>query len=155
VKRKIDSFITFTRTEKLGLVALSVLLLVLITARFCMHFFIHPVALEKNDSLRIAWEKFKKVQQQKKEAQKADSMNVAGVGYQKRSGRNPISDKIYINSSDSATFAKIRGIGPKVAHKILRFRKYNTRFTSIEQFTMFCGISDDAYAKLKGHIVLE
>lgn len=63
MKKLLKSYLSFTRTERIGLVLLCGLLILLIAIRVSMHLCIHPdFDTEKEKKLVTAWEAFKKKQ---------------------------------------------------------------------------------------------
>ncbi|KAA3644454.1 MAG: hypothetical protein DWP98_12170 [Bacteroidetes bacterium] len=50
--------------------------------------------------------------------------------------------EVYLNTSDSATFTKLRGIGPTYASRIIKYRTRLGGFRSINQLTEVYGITD-------------
>ncbi len=55
--------------------------------------------------------------------------------------------KISLNKADSMTLVRLRGIGPRLAHKILEKRK-NEPFTSIIELRSLQRIPDTVYTQL-------
>lgn len=54
-----------------------------------------------------------------------------------------------LNLSDSADFVKIRGIGPKLASRIIKYRLLLGGFVSVDQLNEIYGLSDPALTNLK------
>ena len=59
-----------------------------------------------------------------------------------------LTEKININSADTATLSKLPGIGPKTAKKITAFRKEHGQFKSVNDLTQIKGIGDKKFAKI-------
>ncbi len=69
-------------------------------------------------------------------------------------GPNKAADKININSASSDDLQKLPQIGPKVAQRILDFRKTNGPFKKTEELMKIQGIGEKIYAKLKDLITV-
>ncbi len=54
-----------------------------------------------------------------------------------------------INSADKDLLVQLPGVGPKTADAILKYRKANGEFKSIEDLTNVKGIGDKKFLKLK------
>ncbi|MBE2289211.1 MAG: hypothetical protein IAE95_06625 [Chitinophagaceae bacterium] len=101
MKKIIDSFTSFTRPERAGLVILSGILLVLVGIRTTMSLWVRPVTnKEKEAEMVKAWADY-------------------------RRSHDPSQVKINLYTADSATIVKIDGIGPKLTHDILKLRRLN------------------------------
>jgi len=152
MKKLIKSFTSFTRTERIGLVALSALLIILIAVRATMHLWVHPdIDIEKEKKLVAAWETFKRSQPARK-AIEADSNN----DYADASDDNPIPlpNIININTADSATLVRLKGIGPATASKIVARRKNKGLFTNVTQLMEVSTMSNATFEKLKKHLAV-
>ena len=61
MKKLLQSYLSFTRIERIGLVCLCALLMLLIAIRVFMHLWVHPdMDREKEKKLVNEWEAFKK-----------------------------------------------------------------------------------------------
>ncbi len=56
---------------------------------------------------------------------------------------------IDINSANKETLTQIPGIGPKTADSILKYRKANGKFKSVNDLTSVKGIGDKSLKKMK------
>ena len=63
--------------------------------------------------------------------------------------------KININDADAAAFAGLKGIGPALAERIIRYRDQNGRFGYIDEIKKVKGIGDSLFAKIKDEISVE
>jgi hypothetical protein len=150
MKKLLQSYISFSRTEKSGFIALCTLLLLLIVFKATMHLWIHPeIDAEQEKRLAAEWMKFKQA-----------NMMVAdtsedGEEYRKRSDTDdePLPDKININTADSTTLVRLKGIGPVTAHEILMYRSIHGPFTSIDELLDLASFSDETFAILSRHLV--
>lgn len=61
--------------------------------------------------------------------------------------------KIDINRSDSLDWIKLRGIGPVLASRILKFRGALGGFQSVEQVGETFGMKDSVFQSIKGQLV--
>jgi len=101
MKKIIDSFTSFTRPERAGLVILSAILLVLVAIRTTMSLWVRPVTnKEKEAELVKAWADYRRL-------------------------HDPSQVKINLYKADSSTIVKIDGIGPTSTHYILELRRSN------------------------------
>jgi competence protein ComEA len=62
--------------------------------------------------------------------------------------QNQITQKININSADTATLSQLPGIGPKTAEKITAFRTEHGPFKNLEELTQIKGIGSKKLAKI-------
>lgn len=99
MKKIIDSFTSFTRPERAGLVILSAILLVLVAIRTTMSLWVRPVTdKEKEAALVKAWSDYKTVHE-------------------------PNNVRINLYTADSMTILSIKGIGPSLTHDIMEARR--------------------------------
>ncbi len=61
---------------------------------------------------------------------------------------------IGINSADKATLTKLPGVGPKTADAILKYRKTNGKFKSIDDLMSVKGIGEKTLKKIKPFLKL-
>ncbi|MFQ6618951.1 MAG: ComEA family DNA-binding protein [Fidelibacterota bacterium] len=64
-------------------------------------------------------------------------------------------DKINLNTAERDELVKIPGIGPKIAERILNYRKNIGRFESIEEIKNVQGVGERTFKKIKEHIYVE
>jgi DNA uptake protein ComE-like DNA-binding protein len=154
MKKRIKSFVTFTRAERIGYVALSVLLLLLIAVRATMSLWVHP-QINADDQKRLAeaWETFKRSQPVMAHTNDADTGGSTDEVFYK--GSDPIPDTINLNKADSALLVRIKGIGPVTAHRILARIKGKGPFTDINQLKEVGRFDDAAIKVLSKHLVVE
>lgn len=107
MKKIIDSFTSFTRPERAGLVILSAILLVLVAIRTTMSLWVRPVTdKEKEAALVKAWSDYK-------------------------TAHEPNKERINLYTADSAKLISIKGIGDRLAHDILDCRRQH-KLTSMK-----------------------
>ena len=153
MKKLFRSFTSFTRTELLGLLCLSALLLILIAIRATMSLWVHPAMdTEKEKKLMAAWETFKRSQPKATN----DSTEKIPNDYQDASDENetPLRDVIDLNTADSATLVRLKGIGPVTAGQIVTYRNIHGPFTSINQLLDIRHFPDATFDILKKHLVI-
>ncbi len=63
-------------------------------------------------------------------------------------------EKININSAPADVLDKLPRVGPKVAQRIIDFRKLNGPFKKIEELMKVKGIGEKTFAKLKDLITI-
>jgi DNA uptake protein ComE-like DNA-binding protein len=154
MKKAIKSFITFNRTERRGLIFLSALLLILIAIRATMSLWVHPAMDKKNEQKLIAaWEVFKRSQPTPKTA---DTTEIVKREFQDAFDENhtPLSDSIDLNTIDSATLVRLKGIGPVTAGKIVGRRKNKGPYTDFEQLKEVGVFSPANFELLKKHLFI-
>jgi len=64
------------------------------------------------------------------------------------------SKKININTSSSAELQKLPEIGPKVAQRIIDYRKEHGKFKKIEEIMKVRGIGEKTFKKIKNLITV-
>lgn len=155
MKNAVKSFVSFTYKERIGIIGLSALLLALLIIRVTM---VYRVPRHKTDDaeeqrLIAAWEVYKRSQPKSivKEAV-TDSIN----DYQDANDDNetPLPSIIDINTADSATLVRLRGIGPATAGKIVARRQQKGAYTDINQLLEVRSFPRDVFEMLKKHLVV-
>jgi competence protein ComEA len=71
----------------------------------------------------------------------------------KKVAKKAIPENIDINTADKALLVQLPGIGPKTADLIIKFRKENGNFESINDLTKVKGIGDKTMIKLKPYLM--
>jgi DNA uptake protein ComE-like DNA-binding protein len=132
--KRFSSYTSFSRKEKSGLAVLLVLLLLLMAVKASMHLWVQPnTDKDREQRLRQAWENYKNTQPIAAE---------------------PLPDSINLNTADSATLVRLKGIGPVTAHKIMERRTNIGPFTNFDQLRELGSFSDTAFAELKKKLTL-
>ena len=153
MKKLFKSYTSFTRTERMGILGLSALLIILITIRATMHIWVHPKTdPEKDKQLVAAWERFKRSHPPVKTPDTAGTTN----DYQDAFDDNetPLPAIIDINTADSATLVRFKGIGPVTAGGIVARRKNKGPFTNIDQLMEIRKFPAATFKILKAHLVI-
>jgi len=152
MKKVFKSYTSFTRTERTGFLCLSALLIILIVIRGSMHLWVHVANdPEKEKKLVIASKTFKQSQRVVK------TNNTDDDNYQDASDDNETSlpNIIDLNTADSATLVRLKGIGPVTACMIVARRKNVGPFTNIDQLLEIRKIPDATFKILKKHLIVE
>ncbi len=149
MKKEVKSYITFTRTERFGLIALLSLLALLTIVRLSLPYFIQPKEdKQKNEALVTAWERFKELHPDNTSRIKKDYQDVGD------DNPNPLPDIINLNNVDSATLVRLKGIGPATAHLIIEHRKNEGPFVTVDQLSELRHFPDTLMILLKQHLVI-
>jgi len=152
MKKLIRSYISFTRTERIGLVCLCSLLVVLIVVRASMYLWVHPkTEHEQEQKLAAAWATFKRSQS---EPTVDDTVEHKKNDWQDTFDDNttPLPDTINLNTADSATLVRLKGIGPVTAGKIIARRVKKGPYTDLEQIREAGAFSTASFELLKKHL---
>ena len=62
--------------------------------------------------------------------------------------------KIDLNQADKATLMSVRGIGEKLAGRILEYRQQQDRFYNVDELKSIKGITEYKYEKIKDEFVI-
>ncbi len=152
MKKLLKSFTSFTRTERIGLVALSALLIILIAIRATMHLWVHtPDDSESQKKLVAAWETFKRSQPVQKTKDVSNNNDYADAS---DDNPEPLPNIINLNTADSATLVRLKGIGPATARKIVTRRKNKGLFTSVDQLLEVSSMPTATFEILKKHLTV-
>ena len=145
-----SSFIHYTRNERLGIVALSVMLVSLIAVRATMGLWVKPnTDPEKEKQLIEKWASYQQAQQP------APLANVERPAYEKENSNytTPLPHKLNINTADTATLMRIKGVGKTTAEKIIYRRNNKGDFTHIKQLHEVGSFSEEHLTMLSAHII--
>lgn len=139
MKKLLNSFTSFTRTERVGLLVLSTLLVILLVVRTTMSLWVHPITDRvKEERLVKAWEQYKSahfVKEGEPVPAYPDSMN--------------------LNTADSEALVSLKGIGPVTAHNILARRREKGPFTDFEQLRETGSFPESTFAALKTRLYID
>jgi DNA uptake protein ComE-like DNA-binding protein len=202
------AYTSFTRTERMGIVALLSIILILITIKATMHLWVSPKTdAAKQEQLSKKWEAFKQHAQTKVLNQATEqiapsatlfsfdpnTIDAAGLkklGLQEKTisiflnwrnkGKhfynkedfkelytlsaqdysrlapyiNIHQQKINLNTADSATLVSLPGIGAKLAHKILEYKKEIGKYRNIQQLMDVYHFSDSTMKTLQQRLII-
>ncbi len=227
MKNLFKAYNSYTRTERMGIIALLLLLVLLILVRFSMHFWVHPdFNTDEGQKMSAAWDA---IQSDSNADQASAPVQLPGVyadtvskhgdgvelpaaslfpfdpntldsaGFIKLGLRaktvsillhwrakgkkfyrkedlqplytlsaeeyarlepyirisNAISKKIDLNKADSLQLITLRGIGAKLAHRILERRRAVGRFERVEQLQDIYPFPDSTIQQLKVQLYVE
>lgn len=107
------SYLSFTRTERMGIIALLLLIMGLIAVRATIPFWIKQPEIQAEQVI-IATKQINKQSEQKIQAL-------------------PPGEKINLNTADSLTLISLPGIGKGLSHRILERRRQLGSFTHMQQ----------------------
>lgn len=107
------SFISFNRTERMGIIALLSVILLLIAARATMHLWVKQPKIQAEQVITAAKQISSQSEQQ---------IQVLPPG-----------EKINLNTADSLTLISLPGIGKGLSHRILERRRELGRFSDMQQ----------------------
>lgn len=145
-----SSFIHYTRTERIGIVVLSVVLLSLIAVRATMAIWVKSEADPKKEKQLI--EKWSTYQQSKQEAL---VVNIDRPAYEKENSNysTPLPLQMNINTADTDMLMRIKGVGKVTADKIIHRRNKKGAFTNIAQLHEVGSFSEEHLKMLSAFIV--
>jgi competence protein ComEA len=154
MKNRWRSFFSFTRMERGGIIALCSLLLLLLVVRTTMHLWVHP-ATDRQQELKLqsAWESFKRTQPRMRKDTSATGKNDYEDAFDENDA--PMPAMININTADSATLVRLKGIGPATAAKIVAYRNANGAFTSISQLQNIRHFPDEIMNIFQKHLTVD
>ena len=153
MKKLLKSYTSFTRTERMGILGLSGLLIILICIRATMHLWVHPKTdPEKDKQLVAAWETFKRSHPPLKKPDTTGTINDYEDAFD--DNETPLPTIIDINTADSATLVRLKGIGPVTAGEIVAIRKNKGPFTNIDQLMEIRKFPAATFKILKAHLVI-
>ena len=145
-----SSFIHYTRNERIGIVVLSTALIMLIAIRATMGLWVKPdTDPEKEKQLIEKWASCQQTQQP------APVANVERPAYEKENSdyTTPLPHKLNINTADTATLMRIKGVGKVTAEKIIYHRNNKGDFTHIAQLHEVGSFSKEHLTMLSTHII--
>lgn len=117
MKSLLKSYMTFSRTERYGIVALLLLMAALLVVRLTMHLWVtSPVV----DAQQVALAG-KKLQEGNPKFQNTGKLTL------------PPGTKINLNTADSLTLISLPGIGKGLSHRILERRRQLGKFANMEE----------------------
>ena len=152
MKKQLKSYTSFSRVERLGLVCLCAVLLALLTIRATMQLWVHPTKdTIKERKLIVAWETFKRTS-----TTNGDSLASHPKDYKDAFDENETAmpDTIDLNTADSATLVRLKGIGPVTASKIVARRNKKGPFTDVNQLLEIRHFPAATFEVLKKHLVI-
>lgn len=139
MNKLLNSFTSFTRIERVGLLVLSSLLIILLIVRTTMSLWVRPVTdRAKEERLAKAWKQYK-----------SDHFLKQGESVP------TYPDSMDLNTADSEALVLLKGIGPVTAHNILARRKSKGPFTDLEQLKEMGSFPESTFAALKTRLYID
>lgn len=162
MKKTLCSFISFSRTERIGLIALCSILLLLLIIRSVLVYvsskeapYLRQIALEK-EPMQSSTASSGPADNTPEPKQATDIPAAPHKDYQDNNDEQttPLPDIININTADSATLVRLKGIGPATAHKVMEYRRGGNVFTDMEDFRKLLRMPHKTYDLLQPHLAL-
>lgn len=168
----IKAYTSFTRTERMGISALLILLGLLITIRVTMHLWVKPdIDVAKQQKLEAAWAAFKAEQQQQtvidasEREQTIAAANEPAAGRQAspstrpNSGRRGETVKTVLfpfdpNTIDSAGLRQL-GLKEKTTSILLHWRAKGKVFYKKEELKRVYTLTEEEYNRLEPYILIK
>ncbi len=135
MKNLFRSYVSFTRTERMGIIALVSLIIIFIAIRATMHLWVKPPEINA-EQITIAAKKLK--------AQQEIPVNTVLQG-----------GKINLNTADSLTLISLPGIGKGISHRILERRRQLGKFTNMQEVYEVYHFSEKTRKMLEERTVIE
>ncbi len=156
MNKKLKSYFSFTRTERIGFISLCLLVVILIAVWASLNFRKHKEIPKENDlHLSAEWEKAKQIQP------KDDSTPPDTTSYPEpiKSNKSEVAlpviyEQLDINTIDSFTLSRINGISTATAGKIVSFRYTHGPFSNMERLQSIAGISNKELKILYKNLVI-
>ena len=152
MKRFAEAYMSFTRAERMGIICLGGLLILLILFRISIPYWARPeFNRQEEERLSSAWAVYQRSQPRKNTT---DTTLLADDGYADVSDGDdtPLPSVIDINTADSATLVRLKGIGPVTAGKIIARIKTQGPFTNIDQLLEVRSFPKSTFELLKKHL---
>jgi DNA uptake protein ComE-like DNA-binding protein len=146
MKRILQAYLSFNRTERMGIVALLVILVVLLVVRLSMQYWVKPtIDIAQEKELAAAWQKFKLDSKPGRDT----IPSVAAIS-------NPPTLQSTLfpfdpNTLDSAGFRKL-GLREKTTSNLLKWRTKGKRFYKKEDMRPLYTLTDAEYQRLAPYI---
>ena len=141
MKNSLKAYTSFTRRERVGILALLGVLVLLIIVRVTMHLWVKPsIDTSRQEKLSKAWQSYKE------NGVKETKSDVAYT-------QQPF-EPINLNKADITTLQNLKGIGPANAQKIIDYRRKLGTLTDMEQIRVICSMHEAEFRELKKYATL-
>lgn len=150
MKTPIQSYFTFSKSDRWGALALVFIIVLVFSSRIVIdkYYSSYGVVADKKlqDSLLKVYNNSfgVKYYQQAEAAKKYQDYDIDA---------EPLPDKININTADSALLVRLKGIGPATVSKILIYRKMHA-FKSVDELLDIRKIPEETFVELRKHLVV-
>lgn len=140
--KRLQSFFSFSRSERLGIVLPAILLMLLVIVRFSMSLWVHPDELNASQQQRLAvayndW--------------KTKTTGLAGGTTNTESSTEASLFTFDPNTLDSAGFIRL-GMPQRAVKGLLNWRRHNKHFYKPEDLKPLYHLPEDVYARLEPYI---
>lgn len=153
----LNSFTSFTRLERIGIAVLCSIIIVLVSVKATMHYWVpSPQPLSTDARLQAAYQAYERSHANDTPANDATDNKTAkkqNLDYVDKSdkGDTPVPAVININTADSQTLVRLKGIGPAMAHKII-VRRSRKRFATVDELQDVQTIPAATFDILRPHL---
>lgn len=155
MKRIVKAYLSFTSIERKGLLGLFAFIIILLFIRATMVFWVQQPSMNSNEEkiLLKAWETFRR---DNPNTHFDDTSGTVTSDYADANDDNetPLPAIIDINTADSETLVRYRGIGPATAGKIVARVKQKGPFTDIQQLMEVRSFPKETFDMLKKHLAI-
>lgn len=157
MKKALRSFLSFNRTERMGIIGLLAVIVLLITIRFSMaHFVPAETIVSVNDrSVTNNVTPSGLIDNALPDSGTAQHTPKKSETFRNKIAKSSSTEVYNINTVDSQQLVGLWGIGPKSAHRILEYRRIHGKYTSHEQLLEVYHFSDTVYGILRSRLVLD
>lgn len=157
MKKALRSFLSFNRTERMGIIGLLAVVVLLITIRFSMaHFVPAETIVSVNDgSVTNNVTPSRLIDNALPDSGTAQHTPNRSETFRNKIAKSSSTEVYNINMVDSQQLVGLWGIGPKLAHRILDYRRTHGKFTSYEQLLEVYRFSDTVYSILRSRLILD
>lgn len=139
IRSILRSYITFTRKERNGIVALVVMITFLLAIYTALPYVVQPYKACGDDiKLQHAYNIWENA---RNNGTATDTLGHSLVV-------NGQTERININNADSLVLVGINGIGAKTAHKILEYRRLHGDFKNSNEIRNISGLQRNLYLKI-------
>jgi len=142
MKNAIKNFISFTRTEQRGIVALGVIIFLLLAIRITMKYWVNTTSNDSNPQLIATWNNFKKTHTD----HSLDTVAIIAPENIHLFAFDP-------NTLDSIGFITI-GLTPKTTHMLLNWRRKGKKFYKKEDLKPLYTLTETEYNRIAPYIVI-
>ena len=155
---KVRSFLSFSRTERFGVLALAILLVLLLAARLAVR---HWPKSDVDPAQAMAYNEAYNRYEQAAAVENEDirrSADAAGPGDTAREyldagvSRKDFPDTLDVNTATAEQFKMLKGVGAVTAAKIVAKRAEQGGFNTVEEFRQACNLSEKVYRQLRPHL---